>query len=876
MSVLTARRAASDWPAVERAAHAILGIDPFNEEATLALAEATALSGGKREALSILLRYENETGRADLRLPASVLRRRISERVPDSRRRPLETPFVGRDTEAAAMRRAVVQSREGAPGSIVIAGEPGIGKSRLLEETSALAALEGVSIHVVRCQPHYGSRPMGVFIDLVPSLLASRGALGASPESLERLSLLTSHRDDRPNRPADARDDATRSGTLLAALRDLIDAVASESPLLVAVEDAHWADPTSLTELSALVHGATGRALLVAYTTREVEPLRKAGAIADATPVLRLKPLVESSMAFLARHLLPVGLDDRARDEVASWFVHTASGNPLFLQMLCAHYDETRQPFAVPPSILSATTRRIEQLPGECRRFLELCALLGQHATLEALRSLVELTPSQFVDAVRRLEEEGYLRTDGSDVRVSHDLLRECTLSLVAPLTRKALHGMVAPKLEQRYEETQDAALLWDCAEHWAASGETGKALQFVMRCARHAADIGRAAKALELLDGAKRFARSPTETANLLRETIFAARTLGRWVLVSELVGQLMRADDAESPMFHTEIELVAHEARWAARLEVGSAARNLLDCTRCAGPHDAHRVDAALLLVRMAHELCDPALAHRAFVEVEQFVEHGSARYADRILPLIYHTSFGDRDVALALAHGLRRDLGAFDILHQFRGATNVGLALCTLGATEEGIEVFDSFYQKAVALDLLFWRADLANSYCWAHIAVEEFEAAGEWNEIVADLGNQDGDRGLLYDYRHLSHGVELALWKGSADEAQAHLDALISMVRVSDSSRLRAYIKSLEIRLAQLDANFRCDDDVIGELGRLLETTKALASADSLATAYGEALKRRGRLEELRIMLDDYLRTSRRERTPVPAALRGLVA
>src|SRR5207237_1857621 len=75
VAAMGASRESVNWAAVERYAHLILAVDPLNEEATLALAEATALSGAKAEALTILSRYENETGRRDLKLPASEIGR---------------------------------------------------------------------------------------------------------------------------------------------------------------------------------------------------------------------------------------------------------------------------------------------------------------------------------------------------------------------------------------------------------------------------------------------------------------------------------------------------------------------------------------------------------------------------------------------------------------------------------------------------------------------------------------------------------------------------------------------------------------------------------------------------------------------------------
>src|SRR5205814_8513440 len=135
------------------------------------------------------------------------------------------------------------------------------------------------------------------------------------------------------------------------------------------------------------------------------------------------------------------------------------------------------------------------------------CALLGRDSTLAALRSLAECTDLQLVDSTQRLEEEGFLFLEGSAARISHDLLGECTLGLVPPFSRTVLHSMVAANLERRYDTSHDAALLWDCAEHWGLSGENEKALHFLRRCAVHAAQIGHAAQALAILGRAREIA---------------------------------------------------------------------------------------------------------------------------------------------------------------------------------------------------------------------------------------------------------------------------------------------------------------------------------------------------------------------------------
>ncbi|MDE3054252.1 MAG: AAA family ATPase, partial [Gemmatimonadota bacterium] len=138
LAVLAARlaelRGAGRWRELEPMARAVLGLDPLHEEATLALAECLALSGQKTRAMQLLDDYLGEVGEygRDLRLPAQVLRTRISERVPGpTHRRMGPGPFVGRDAEMAELWRHYQAAKRGEPRTVVIYGEPGIGKTRL-------------------------------------------------------------------------------------------------------------------------------------------------------------------------------------------------------------------------------------------------------------------------------------------------------------------------------------------------------------------------------------------------------------------------------------------------------------------------------------------------------------------------------------------------------------------------------------------------------------------------------------------------------------------------------------------------------------------------------------------------------------------------
>ena len=155
--------------------------DPLNEEATLALAEATALNGSKASAVAILDHFiaELNAGPRDIRIPASVLRRRIAERLAAPYSASAEACFVGRDDIVALLTTQLRGLRRAHGSSCLLWGAAGIGKSRVALAATRVATLEGVRVSRTVCQASDTSRPLSVFADLVPSLLDLPGSLDA-------------------------------------------------------------------------------------------------------------------------------------------------------------------------------------------------------------------------------------------------------------------------------------------------------------------------------------------------------------------------------------------------------------------------------------------------------------------------------------------------------------------------------------------------------------------------------------------------------------------------------------------------------------------------------------------------------------------------
>src|SRR6266852_1197520 len=152
---LNAARTKGDWLTCDRFARQCRKLDPFNESAVLAQAEASAMRGAKTQAIETLDRYLADVGSDDpnLRLSASVLRRRITERIPE--RTPMtvrECAFVGRDREVEMLTLQLLAARSGTGGARLVRGEAGIGKSRLTSELIKFAGLEGIQTSRTACR----------------------------------------------------------------------------------------------------------------------------------------------------------------------------------------------------------------------------------------------------------------------------------------------------------------------------------------------------------------------------------------------------------------------------------------------------------------------------------------------------------------------------------------------------------------------------------------------------------------------------------------------------------------------------------------------------------------------------------------------------
>jgi hypothetical protein len=621
----------------------VLAFDPLNEEATLSLAEATALAGSKIEALALLDRYVAELGverPARLELPPALLRRRIAERLPEApASRPLETVFVGRGDSMAFLNRALQRAKRGASESCYVWGCAGIGKTRLLDEFRGAAILDGVRVERVACQPSDSHRPLSVFAALVPRLIALPGALGCAPETLELLRRLSAHDTTASGLSPETAEADFLAANIRRSIYDLVDAVSSEGPLLIIVEDVHWSDSRSRRLISELACWVANRPVALVFSSR-AQPAEFEAVLS----VHHLGPLSPADTSALVRSLAPAGgLVDSAAAERC---VRISEGNPLYARTLMDFWQQQGDTNAVPPSMTVLLANRMHGLGDESLLALRAIALLGRDATIERLARVLQLRSYQLVRALDELASEGMISDEGDRIACAHELIACAAAEGLTGIARRSLHRLIAEQLEAEQSASTDAGILWDCANHWKQAGEPERAIRFALDCSKHLLELGLPHEAAELLTSARSGCDDTATKQELLGTLAVAYQQSARWADLVEVLGEkFRRATRAEN----ADVDGIDEELMFlegSLRAEIGDLrdlARRASELGATAAPNQALR--AASLALTIHAECCDEALAT---VTYEKTCEVRQASDVDPLLvtelDVVYHTSFGD----------------------------------------------------------------------------------------------------------------------------------------------------------------------------------------------------------------------------------------
>lgn len=480
---------ADDPAEAVRLTRAQVALDPLAETPNRHLIERLAATGDRAAALSagrqLAERLRAQLGIAPSRETRGLLddlRRGEPATVapPPSLTREHETEFVGRRTEVERLRAswAGVQMHRDRR-LVLVAGEPGIGKTRLVHHFASAALATGASVLEGRCS----EEPLAPFEPYTEAL-----ARAGAAETL---------------RPGDIDDGGARH-RLFDAVDSALADLASRVPLLLVIDDFHWADRGTLLLTSFLLRSSRKGPMLVLGTYRDTE-LGRNTPLTGALVELRrgggldrvdLRGLALEDVATLARSAL-------GTDEIAPRLYARTDGNAFFVEEVLRGLAESG-PSAVPESVRAAVGVRLSRMGDEANELIAAAAILGLELDPRALPATAGLEPAAAEAALDEILRARLLRPAMTPQRFAftHALVREAVLEECNVLRRSRLHRRAADALTALGEDRHLEEIAMHLFEA-ASSGDARRAAEMLVRAGH------RALARLAYEDAAERFERA-------------------------------------------------------------------------------------------------------------------------------------------------------------------------------------------------------------------------------------------------------------------------------------------------------------------------------------------------------------------------------
>ena len=427
--------------------------------------------------------------------------------------------LVGRVEELALVRRSVAAALGGGTGVVLVEGEPGSGKTRLLEEIAGAAERRGALVAWGRCLQGDGVPSLWPWVQAIDTVLDGLPAAARASRLAGELGRIAAPR--AGGRPAVAPPDEGTQFRLFEQVVAVVGEVAATRPVVLVVDDLQWADVASLRLFGHLATRLPGGAVVVG-ALRDRAPVPGTDltrTLADTSRVpghrrIRLGPLSAAEVAELVRR--ETGQD---ADSATANSIHArTAGNPFFTRELSRLLAEdggltaeaaTRA--GVPSSVRDIVRDRLAGLDDDAGWLLRIAALLGRDVDLGLLAGASGLDLEACLARLELLEAHGLLapvRGNPFAFRFAHDLVRESVVETTAPLPATRLHLRIADALERTARD--DESVTERLAHHLAAAGplaDPGRTAAALVRAGRHAA-------AKSALESAERHLQSAARTA--------------------------------------------------------------------------------------------------------------------------------------------------------------------------------------------------------------------------------------------------------------------------------------------------------------------------------------------------------------------------
>jgi hypothetical protein len=492
----------------------------------------------------------------------------------------VQAPFVGRRSEMARLEARLEQARSGNGAVVMVVGEPGIGKTRTLEEFSAHARQQGARVVWGRCYEGEGAPPFGPFAEAVTDY-----AKALPPEELEKdlasygpalsvlAPLLRSWLPDLPA-PVPLQPDEER-WRLLDAVTQFFLAASQRAPIVLVLDDLHWSDAGTVAMMRHTARFAARGRILIVGAYRDVE-LDRQHPLADALGALRREATYER----IVLHGLGEGevselLQAIASQEVPAVLVRAlhaeTEGNPFFLREVLLHLaeegklyrsegrwrsDYSVEELGIPEGVREVIGRRLSRLSKEANRLLAAASGSAGAFHLGVAAGAAALEENVALDALDEALGAQLLRATG-DPEVydfTHALIRHTLYGELSPARQVRLHRRLAEEMERVYTDRAEHA--GEIARQWHRSSAIQGAERGVPHCLT-AADAAEKAAAYEEAAGFLTMALDLLPEDDARRARLLARRGLAlAWTLrpedavtVASEAGELLAVAEGHDP---------------------------------------------------------------------------------------------------------------------------------------------------------------------------------------------------------------------------------------------------------------------------------------------------------------------------------------
>ncbi len=459
--------------------------------------------------------------------------------------------FVGRKEELAELRSLWDRVLAGEGQTLLVSGEPGVGKSRLLREFTTHVEVGGGKVFTGACYED-GGAPYAPFAQIVRQALEAQeigenGTEPALPEFVlaDLLSLAPELEPYYPDIPANpSLEPEAQQQRLFENVIAFFDILSREAPLLVVIEDAHWGDSSSLSLVRHLARRLHRKPLMLVATYREVEldeDLPFYDVLLDLNRErlarrLKLKRLTRG----LTRSLLGAVFEEDITDEFLEGVYRETEGNPFFVEEVCKALVESGELYyqggrwhrpsmaelEIPQSVRVAIQARVSKLPETHQQALRMAAILGRDFDFEALVAASELGEAELIEAVEAAERAQLIEAAGG-VRFAfvHALVATTLVEGLHTLRRRIMNRQAAAAIEELRPDDYEAL-----AHHHGEAGNDEQALKYYELAGDQAAEAYANREVEDRYRAALNLAESEVARADLLSKLGLALAGQGQF----------------------------------------------------------------------------------------------------------------------------------------------------------------------------------------------------------------------------------------------------------------------------------------------------------------------------------------------------------